>query len=224
MGMPKIERDLDRAGRNGKVVTRTEECSILGTSILGVQRAPEIARAGTSKARFNTDQLDRREAEREEAAMQDGSKQQEGAIAAVREGKGQQVRRTIVVRKVKEARECQRLEMADAEEAAQALRAAEEAEREEEKEEEAKRQRWDKAIVEAIQAKWDRVGSPNGEAQVIRSAKAHRQAVRAWDKMLTAAGAKLRRARLTAADRDRQHRQDQLRRQQEHKQGRARQQ
>ena len=73
------------------------------------------------------------------------------------------------------------------------------------------------------------MGSLNGEArawqtQVIKKAKARRQATRAWDKLLTAAEAERRRTRLAVANRDEQHRQEQLRKQQEPKQGRAKQQ
>ena len=57
-----------------------------------------------------------------------------------------------------------------------------------------------------------------------QEAKARRQAIRAWDKILTAVETEGRRTRLARADRDAQHRQGQLRRQQEPKQGRARQQ
>ena len=147
----------------------------------------------------------------------------------MREGRGQQIKRMIIARKSNQARERQKLEMAEAREAAQALRVAEEAERLEEKEEEAKRQRWDKEVTQAIQARWHRVGRLDGEArawqaQVIRKAKARRQAIRAWDKILTTVETESRRARLTGAGRDAQHRQGQLRKQQEPKQVRARQQ
>ena len=57
-----------------------------------------------------------------------------------------------------------------------------------------------------------------------QEAKARRQAIRAWDKILTAVETESRRARLAGADRDAQHRQGQLRKQQEPKQVRARQQ
>ena len=75
LGTPEIEQDLDCADSNGKAVTQTEGCATLGTSILGATQAPEIARAPeiaqmrTSKAQFNTEQLDRSDAEREEAAQ-----------------------------------------------------------------------------------------------------------------------------------------------------------
>ena len=130
---------------------------------MGVQGAPKVSREGTSKARFNTEQLDRREAEREKAAMQDGSKQQEGAIAAVQERRGQQIRRMIVARKANEARTLQTSERAIAEAATQALKVAWEAELLEEKEKEKRRQDWEAAAVKAIQMKWQRVGSANRE-------------------------------------------------------------
>ena len=66
-------------------------------------------------------------------------------------------------------------------------------------------------------------GRPS-KAQVIRKAKARRQAIRAWDKMLTATEARSRRARLAVTNRDKQRRQEQLRKQREPRQGRARQQ
>ena len=194
---------------------------------MGVQGAPKVSREGTSKARFNTEQLDRREAEREKAAMQDGSKQQEGAIAAVQERRGQQIRRMIVARKANEARTLQTSERAIAEAAAQALKVAWEAELLEEKEKEKRRQDWEAAAVKAIQMKWQRVGSAKGGArawyrQVITIIKAHHRTVRAWSRMAKAARAKSKGTRLEAANSDRQHRQNQLHKQQELKQDRSR--
>jgi hypothetical protein len=284
--VPEIERDLSCADQNGKADAHAKGYATPGTSILGAQITPEIAQEGTSKARFNKEQLDRREAEKGKAvavwkaAVKEDklrrrlqaaaaverrlqaaeemsnfagpqsknllfdlgaghtvgtapvqstqncqlrprpSVESGGAVATVREGRGQQIKRMIIARKSNQARERQKLEMAEAREAAQALRVAEEAERLEEKEEEAKRQRWDKEVTQAIQARWHRVGSLDGEArawqaQVIRKAKARRQAIRAWDKILTTVETESRRARLAGAGRDAQHRQGQLRKQQE---------
>ena len=75
--------------------------------------------------------------------------------------------------------------------------------------------------------KWQRVGSANGGARavhmrMIRSIKARHRKAGAWSRMARAMEARSRDARLAAADSDRQHRQDQLRRQQEPKQDRAR--
>ena len=102
-------------------------------SIRGAQRAPEIAQEGTSKARFNREQLDRREAEKGKAVA--------GWKAAVKEDK---LRCRLQAAAAVERR------LQAAEEAAQALKTAGEAER---LEEETKRQCWDKAIVGAIQDK-----------------------------------------------------------------------
>ena len=56
---------------------------------------------------------------------------------------------------------------------------------------------------------------------MIRGVKARRRTAGAWGRIIRAAGARIRGARLAAADSNRQHRQDQLRKQQEYKQGRA---
>ena len=227
LGTPELERDLSCADQNGKADAHAKGHAIPGTSILGAHRAPEIAQEGTSKAWFNTEQLDRREAERGKAARQDGSKQQKGTIAAVQEGRGQQIRRMIVARKAIEARTLQTSERTSTEAAAQTLRVAREAALLEEKDKEKERQDWEAAAIKAIQMKWQRVGSANGEArawhmQMVRSVKAHCRTAKAWSRMATAVKARSRGARLAAADNDRQHRQDQLRRQREPKQDRAR--
>ena len=94
--------------------------------ILGALRAPEITQEDASKARFNTctEQLDRMEVERGKLGREDRSKQQEGAIAAVQEGRGQQIRRMIVARKAIETRALQSSERASTEAAEQTLRVA----------------------------------------------------------------------------------------------------
>ena len=74
LGTPEIERDLSCADQNGKADAHAKGHAIPGTSILGAQRAPEIAQEGTSKARFNTEQLDRRDAEKGRADRQEGSR------------------------------------------------------------------------------------------------------------------------------------------------------
>ena len=71
--------------------------------------------------------------------MQDGSEQQEGAIAAVQEGRGQQIRRMIIAKKAKKSRELQRLEEASTGETAQVLKAVEEEDGREAKEREERR-------------------------------------------------------------------------------------
>ena len=60
-------QDLSCARQDGKADVHAKSHAILGTSILGAQGAPEIAQEGTSKAQFNKEQLDRREAEKGEA-------------------------------------------------------------------------------------------------------------------------------------------------------------
>ena len=132
----------------------------------------------------------------------------------------------IVARKANEARTLQTSERASAEAAAQALKVAWEAELLEEKEKERRtprRQDWEAAAVKAIQMNWQRVGSANGEAraghrQMIRGIKARCRTAGTWSRMARAMEARNRGARLAAADSDRQHRQDQLRRQQGPKQ------
>ena len=118
-------------------------------------------------------------------------------------------------------------ERASTEAAAQALRVASKAELMEENEEAKRRQDWEAAAVKAIQAKWQKVGSANGEArgwrrQMVRSIKTRCRTSLAWSRMATAVKAKNRSARLTAAYNDRQHRQRQLSKQREPKQGKAR--
>ena len=137
---------------------KMEQNHIPGTSILGAQIAPEISQEGTSKARFNQEQLDRREAEKGKSVA--------AWKAAVKEDK---LRCRLQAAAVIE----RRLQVAEE----MALRVAKEAERLEEEEEEAKRRRWDKEVTQVIQARWHRVGSRNGEArvwqtQVIKKAKA----------------------------------------------------
>ena len=66
--VPKIEQGPHSADRDAKTVTPAEGHPIPGMSILGVQEAPKIAQKGADKGQFNTEQLDRREAKREEAA------------------------------------------------------------------------------------------------------------------------------------------------------------
>ena len=99
--VPKIERGLDRADRNGKAVTLAKWRHIPGTSIFGVHRAPEISQEGTSKAQLDTEQLDRREAEKEEAVIQDAVQIAEQEEAR-HEGELRQAWETRVVNGIKD--------------------------------------------------------------------------------------------------------------------------
>jgi hypothetical protein len=47
-GVPEIERDSSCANQNGKADSHAKGCAAQGTSIPGVQRAPEIAQGGNS--------------------------------------------------------------------------------------------------------------------------------------------------------------------------------
>ena len=198
---------------SGTSILGTPGCAISGTAISGTEELQKDA----SKAQLNTAQLDRLEAER---WQQLSRKQQEGAIAAMHEGRGQQIRRIIAARRAMEARALQALERASIEAAAEALGVAREAELLEKEEKEKGRRDWEAAAVKRIQTKWQRVGSAEGGArawhkQVVTRIKAHHRTAEAWSRMATAARAKSRSTRFATVGSDRQHRQDQLRKRQQ---------
>ena len=198
---------------SGTSILGTPGCAISGTAILGTEEPQKDA----SKAQYNAAQLDRLEAERWQLLSR---KQQEGAIAAMHEGRGQQIRRIIAARRAMEARALQALERASIEAAAEALGVAREAELLEKEEKEKGRRDWEAAAIKRIQTKWRRVGSAEGGArawhkQVVTRIKAHHRTAEAWSRMARAARAKSRSIRFATAGSDRQHRQDQLRKQQQ---------